>query len=99
MTVDAPPLLRTEYPFMLPRGFVDEHGQVHTAGRMRLTTAKDELTAHAEPQVRQNPAYLYGFLLMRTITALGSESALDRFNIAHQFASDLAFLQELYPWM
>src|SRR2546430_15854730 len=96
MTVDAPPLLRTEYPFMLPRGFVDEHGQVHTAGRMRLATAKDELTAHAEPQVRQNPAYLSVFLLMRTITALGSVPAVARLVIEHLFASDLASLQDLY---
>jgi hypothetical protein len=88
--------LRTEYPFVLPRGFVDEHGQVHTSGRMRLATAKDELTAHAEPQVRQNPAYLSVYLLLRTITALGSVPAVDRFVVEHLFASDLAFLQDLY---
>ena len=96
MTVDALPSLRTEYPFTLPRGFVDEHGRVHTAGRMRLATAKDELTAQAEPHVRQDPAYLSVYLLMRTITALGSVPAVDRFVIEHLFASDLAFLQDLY---
>jgi len=88
--------LRTEYPFVLPRGFVDEHGAVHRTGAMRLATAKDELTAHAEPQVRQNPAYLSVYLLMRTLTALGSVPTIDRFVVEHLFASDLAFLQDLY---
>lgn len=90
------PGLRTEYPFVLPRGYVDEHGQVHRQGAMRLATAKDELTAHAEPQVRQNPAYLSIYLLMRTVSSLGSIATVDRFVVEHLFASDLAFLQDLY---
>mgnify|MGYP000394247583 CR=1 FL=1 len=36
--------LRTEYPFTLPRGYVDEHGTVHRNGIMRLATARDEIT-------------------------------------------------------
>ncbi|MGX7826183.1 phage tail assembly protein [Actinokineospora sp. 24-640] len=88
--------LRTEYPFVLPRGFVDEHGRVHRAGTIRLATAKDELTAHAEPLVRQNSAYLSIYLIMRTITGLGTLSTVDRFVVEHLFASDLAFLQDLY---
>ena len=90
------PGLRTEYPFVLPRGYVDEQGQVHRTGAMRLATAKDELTAHAEPQVRQNTAYLSIYLLMRTITSLGTLPLIDRFVVEHLFASDLAFLQDLY---
>ncbi|MFC5291286.1 phage tail assembly protein [Actinokineospora guangxiensis] len=93
-TVDAG--LRTEYPFVLPRGYVDEHGTLHRSGSIRLATAKDELTAHAEPLVRQNPAYLSIYLIMRTITGLGSLSSVDRFVVEHLFASDLAFLQDLY---
>jgi hypothetical protein len=88
--------LRTEYPFVLPRGYVDEQGQVHRNGAMRLATAKDELTAHAEPQVRQNPAYLSIYLLMRTVSRLGGIPTVDRFVVEHLFASDLAFLQDLY---
>ena len=90
------PGLRTEYPFVLPRGYVDEQGQVHRTGAMRLATAKDELTAHAEPMVRQNPAYLSIYLLMRTVTTLGTIPTVDRFVVEHMFASDLAFLQDLY---
>jgi hypothetical protein len=88
--------LRTEYPFVLPRGYLDEHGQVHRTGTIRLATAKDELTAHAEPLVRQNPAYLSIYLIMRTIGELGTLSVIDRFVVEHLFASDLAFLQDLY---
>jgi hypothetical protein len=92
----APEGLRTEYPFTLPRGFVDEHGKVHRTGTIRLATAKDELTAHAEPLVRQNPAYLSIYLIIRTIGTLGTLPVVDRFVVEHLFASDLAFLQDLY---
>ncbi|WP_233158089.1 phage tail assembly protein [Actinokineospora bangkokensis] len=88
--------LRTEYPFTLPRGYVDEQGRVHRAGVLRLATAKDELTAHSEPMVRQNAAYLSIFLLMRTLVRLGTLASVDRFVVEHLFASDLAFLQDLY---
>ena len=39
--------LRTEYPFTLPRGYVDDRGQVHRNGVMRLATARDEITTQA----------------------------------------------------
>jgi hypothetical protein len=88
--------LRTEYPFVLPRGYVDEDGRVHREGTLRLATAKDELNAQAEPLVRQQPTYLSIYLIMRTVTQLGALPVIDRFVIEHLFASDLAFLQDLY---
>ena len=88
--------MRTEFPFVLPRGFVDENGQVHREGVMRLATARDELTPQTDPRVRQNPAYLTVLLLERTVTKLGTLSAVDPFVIENLFASDLAFLQDLY---
>jgi len=46
--VDVPDIadtaLRTEYPFTLPRGYVDPQGRRHRDGVMRLATARDELT-------------------------------------------------------
>jgi hypothetical protein len=93
---DADTGLRTEYPFTLPRGYVDEQGRVHRNGTMRLATAKDELTAHSEPHVRQQPAYLSVYLIARTVTRLGSLSIVDRVVVERMFASDLAFLQDLY---
>lgn len=96
MTAVAEPGLRTEYPFTLPRGYVDEGGTVHRDGVLRLATARDELTAHNEPMVRQNSAYLSVFLIMRTVSRLGALAEVDRFVVEHLFASDLAFLQDLY---
>ena len=88
--------LRTEFPFMLPRGYVDEHGTVHRAGTMRLATARDEISPQTDTRVRQNPAYLTVLLLSRTVTKLGTLSDVDAFVIENLFASDLAFLQDLY---
>jgi hypothetical protein len=88
--------LRTEYPFVLPRGFVDEHGVLHRDGVMRLATARDEIATQTDPRVRTNPAYLTVLLLERTITALGTVPMIDALVVEGLFASDLAFLQDLY---
>jgi hypothetical protein len=88
--------LRTEYPFTLPRGYVDQHGRRHREGVMRLATARDELTTQNDPRARQNPAYLTVLLLERTITRLGEVPVVDTFVIENLFASDLAFLQDMY---
>jgi hypothetical protein len=45
--------LRTEFPFMLPRGYVDEHGTLHRSGVMRLATARDEISPQTDSRVRQ----------------------------------------------
>lgn len=88
--------LRTEYPFTLPRGYVDEAGRVHRDGVMRLATARDEITTQNDQRAKQNPAYLTVLLLERTVTALGDVPVVDTFLIESLFASDLAFLQDLY---
>jgi hypothetical protein len=95
-TVETSAGLRTEYPFVLPRGYVDEHGQVHRDGIMRLATARDEIAPQTDARVRQNPSYLTVILLERTVTRLGSLPAVDTFVVENLFASDLAFLQDLY---
>jgi len=86
----------TDYPFVLPRGYVDEHGAVHREGIMRLATARDEIGAQSDPRARQNPAYLTVSLLARTVTRLGSVDPVDEFVVENLFASDLAFLRDLY---
>ena len=88
--------LRTEYPFVLPRGYVDEEGRVHREGVMRLATGRDELMPQTDPRVRQNSAYLSILLLERTVTSLGTLPSVDTFVVENLFASDLAFLQDLY---
>jgi hypothetical protein len=88
--------IRTEYPFVLPRGYVDEQGTIHREGVMRLATARDEITTQTDPRVRQNPAYLTVLLLSRTITRIGQVKQPDTLVMENLFASDLAFLQDLY---
>jgi hypothetical protein len=95
-TTEQTTSLRTEYPFTLPRGYVDEHGRMHRDGIMRLATARDELSTQADQRVRANPAYLTVLLLERTVTTLGDLPAVDTFVIESLFASDMAFLQDLY---
>lgn len=88
--------MRTEYPFILPRGYVDENGTVHREGVMRLATARDEISPQTDPRVRQNPAFLTVLLLASTVTRLGTLREIDSFVVESLFASDLAFLQDLY---
>jgi hypothetical protein len=86
----------TRFPFLLPRGYVDEQGTLHREGVMRLATARDEITTQADPRVQQNPAYLTVLLLARTVVELGTAPQVDTLAIENLFASDLAFLQDLY---
>ena len=88
--------LRTEFDFVLPRGFVDDDGNVHREGRMRLATARDEILPQRDPRVRENEAYLTVILLSRVVTRLGTIGQVTPATIEGLFASDLAFLQDLY---
>ena len=101
-TLEAPraeaDALRTEFAFELPRGYVGGDGVVHRHGLMRLATARDEILPLRDPRVRENESYLTVILLSRVITRLGSlgESEVSPGVIEQLFASDLAFLQDLY---
>lgn len=88
--------LRTEFPFTLPRGYVDAAGTVHREGVMRLATARDELIPLRDDRVRENPAYLTVVLLARVISRLGGIDDVHVGVVENLFASDLAFLQDLY---
>jgi len=88
--------LRTEFSFILPRGYVDGSGTVHRDGVMRLATARDELVPLRDDRVRENPAYLTVVLLGRVVTRIGGIDDVHAGIIENLFASDLAFLQDLY---
>jgi hypothetical protein len=90
------PKLRTEFPFELPRGYVDPGGTVHRHGVMRLATARDELIPLRDDRVRENPQYLTVVLLARVIERLGAVTDIHAGVIEDLFASDLAFLQDMY---
>jgi hypothetical protein len=91
-----PEPLRTEFPFELPRGYVDGSGNVHRTGVMRLATGRDELVPLRDDRVRENPAYLSVVLLARVVTRLGTIEDIHAGIIENMFATDVAFLQDLY---
>ena len=86
----------TTFNFELPRGYVDDDGVVHRTGTMRLATARDELLPLSDIRVKDNPAYLSVVLLARVVTKIGTISNVYGEIIENLFASDLAFLQDLY---
>ena len=93
-----PEPLRTVFEFELPRGYLDSGGVLHKTGAMRLATARDELLPQYDDRVRSNPAYLTVVLLSRVITRLGTlvDDEVRATVVENLFASDLAFLQDLY---
>jgi hypothetical protein len=93
---EEPYELRTEFTFVLPRGYVDTSGRLHRDGVMRLATARDELVPLLDDRVRENPAYLTVVLLARVIERLGTITDVHAGTIEGLFATDLAFLQDLY---
>jgi len=88
--------LRTEFPFLLPQGYIDEHGARHREGVMRFATARDEIMPLRDARVRENEAYLSILLLSRVIVRLGELPAVTPGVLEGLFAGDLAFLQGLY---
>ncbi|MBX2796036.1 MAG: phage tail assembly protein [Myxococcales bacterium] len=87
---------KTEYEFVLPRGYVDEEGTVHREGVMRLANAKDEIAPLNDLRVQRNRAYLIIVLLARVITRLGDLPEVNTAVVENLFAGDLRFLEELY---
>jgi len=88
--------MQTTFDFVLPRGFVDAQGVVHREGTMRLATARDELMPLLDPKVREHEAFLSLVLLARVVTRLGTLPMVDDQVIGGLWATDLAFLQDLY---
>lgn len=87
---------QTEFEFSLPHGYVDEGGNLHKDGIMRLATAADEILPLKDPRVQSNPAYLSVILLSRVITKLGSLHNISPRNIENLFVSDMAYIQDFY---
>ena len=89
-------MFQTEFEFTLPCGYLDEDGTLHRDGVMRRATAADEIVPLQDPRVQKNEAYLVVILLSRVITRLGAVPALNPKVIEGLFATDLAYLQDLY---
>jgi hypothetical protein len=89
--------LATEYEFVLPRGYVDRHGEVHRTGTMRLATARDELEPLRDATVSgADDPRLTVLVLARVVTRLGSLELVTPHEIEGLFTADLAFLQDFY---
>lgn len=89
-------MLRTEFPFELPLGYVDAEGNLHREGTMRLATAFDEIAPLKDPRVQSNPGYLLVILLSRVVVKLGTLEHINPKTVEGLYAGDLAFLQEMY---
>lgn len=88
--------LQTEFEFTLPRGYVDDEGNVHKQGIMRLATAMDEIAPMRDARVQANQAYLVIILLARVVTKLGDLRDINTHIVEHLFSADLAYLQDFY---
>ena len=88
-------MLQTQYEFTLPKGYMDEEGNFHKNGIMRLATAMDEIRAMRDPRVMQNPDYAAIIILSHVIIKLGSLPLVTVETIEKLFASDLKFLEEM----
>lgn len=89
-------MMQTEFPFTLPRGYLDEHGNLHREGTMRLATAYDEIQPMKDPRVQSNPSYLAVIVLARVITRLGGLDTINPRIIENLFSADMAYLQDFY---
>ena len=88
--------LQTEFEFTLPQGYVDDEGNLHKEGTMRLATAADEILPVKDPRVQANSSYHTIILLSRVVTKLGTLPSINPKAIESLFVADLTFLQSLY---
>lgn len=86
----------TEFPFVLPQGYVDADGTRHREGMMRLATAYDEIAPLRDPRVQANPGYLVIILLSRVVTQLGTLPTINPKVMENLFSGDLVYLQDFY---
>jgi hypothetical protein len=89
-------MFQTEFEFTLPCGYLDDDGTLHHDGIMRRATAADEILPLKDPRVQKNPAYLVVILLSRVVTRLDGVSQINPKVIENLYATDLAYLQDLY---
>jgi len=89
--------VKTQYEFLLPRGYIDDSGAVHRRGVMRLATARDELEPLRDPTIAgPDDPRLTILVLARVIERLGDMELVTAHEIQDLFAVDLAYLQDFY---
>ncbi|MCI9384825.1 MAG: phage tail assembly protein [Lachnospiraceae bacterium] len=88
--------VQTVYDFELPKGYMDNSGEIHKKGKMRLATAGDEISATRDPRVLGNPSYLSIVVLSKVITEMEGVEMVTTTLIEKLFTADMAFLQDMY---
>lgn len=88
--------IKTEFPFTLPVGFVDDDGMLLREGVMRLSTAADEIAPLADMRVRSNEAYSSVIVLSRVIVKLGHYEGLSTHQVERFFSEDFNYLLRLF---
>jgi hypothetical protein len=89
--------LRTEFEFVLPKGYLDQNGTLHKRGLMRLATARDELEPLRDPTISSaDDPRLTIIVLARVVRRLGTLELVTAHEIEGLFAADLAYLQDFY---
>ena len=89
--------VRTEFEFVLPRGYLDDDGTLHRKGIMRLATARDELQPLRDPTISgPDDPRLTILVLARVVRTLGTLTLVTPHEIEGLFAADLAYLQDFY---
>lgn len=89
--------IRTEFDFVLPRGYVDGSGAVHRRGVMRLATARDELQPLRDASITgPDDPRLTILVLARVVETLGTLDLVTPHEMESLFAADLAYLQDFY---
>ncbi len=96
LTMAQDTLLITQFDFVLPRGLLDEVGNLHQQGKMRLATARDELGADKDRRSQDSSTYRSLVMLAQVITQLGSLSQVTVEQLEGLFTKDLAYLREFY---
>lgn len=87
---------QTEYEFTLPLGYVDQNGELHKDGVMRLATAADEILTLKDHRVQSNPNYQSIIVLSRVVSKLGNLDLVNTQIIEGLYSADFTYLQELY---
>ena len=88
--------VQTEYPFTLPRGYIDNEGVVHREGVMRLANAMDEIEPLRDHRVQKNSGYLAVIMLSRVVTRIGKLPQVYPSVIESLTVADFSFLQAMY---
>ncbi|ESA38841.1 hypothetical protein N836_30400 [Leptolyngbya sp. Heron Island J] len=89
-------LFPVSFKFVLPKGLIDNQGNLHRQGRMRLATAKDEIVCGQHPIVQSDPSYSTFVMLSQVIEQLGDLETITPELLENLFRPDFQYLKLFY---